>query len=340
MPKQPRQKEKLLYLQKILLEKTDENHALTLSEIIGELEAYGIKTERKSLYDDIRLLQVFGLDVCSEKSKTVRYYVGSRDFQTSELKLLVDAIQSSKFITEKKSLELIKKLESLTSHSEALLLQEQVIISNRVKTQNETIYYNVDRIHDAISRNREVTFYYNRWVLDLGSVKKIKTERRRDGALYQVSPWALCWDDENYYLIAFDEAHGELRHYRVDKMERVEVTEEPRKGEETVGKLNLANYAKSTFSMFAGKPVSVALSVDKTLVGVIADRFGSDVFVTADDKNESNFKVVVNVNVSDQFFGWVFALGDKIKITAPKEVAEKFRNHARKVSALYEEAGI
>ena len=337
MPRQPRQKEKLLYLQKILLEKTDENHAMTLSEIIAELEGYGIKTERKSLYDDIRLLQVFGMDICSIKSKTVRYYVGSRDFQTSELKLLVDAIQSSKFITEKKSLELIKKLESLTSRSEALLLQEQVIISNRVKTHNETIYYNVDRIHDAISRNREVTFYYNRWVLDLGSVRKIKTERRRGGELYKVSPWALCWDDENYYMIAYDDSHSEIRHYRVDKMEKVEVIDEARKGSEVVGKLNLVDYAKSTFSMFAGEKASVTLSVNKSLVGVIADRFGSNVFVTSDDERSDCFRVTVNVNVSDQFFGWVFALGDGVRITSPADVAEKFKNHSLKVSAVYKE---
>lgn len=336
MAKNPRQKQKLLYLQKILLEKTDENHGLTVNELICELDAYGIAAERKSVYDDIHILESYGLDICSEKTKTVKYYIGSRDFQISELKLLVDAIQSSKFITEKKSLELIKKVESLASESEAKLLQNQVIISNRVKTSNETIYYNVDRLHDAISKNRSVTFYYNEWKLKLGSTEKLTLSRRRDGALYRVSPWALCWDDENYYLIAFDDNSESIRHYRVDKMEKISVTDSERKGAEEVRKIDIADYAKSTFSMFAGDTQEITLSVDKKLVGVIADRFGKNIFITSDENNENNFIVKVNVNISDQFFGWVFALGDKIKITAPESVSARFEAHCLKVARLYE----
>lgn len=336
MAKNPRQKQKLLYLQKILLEKTDENHGLTVSELIDALDAYGITAERKSIYDDLRILENFGLDICAEKSRTVRYYIGERDFQVSELKLLVDAVQSSKFITEKKSFELIKKVESLASENEAKLLQNQVIISNRVKTANETIYYNVDRLHDAISKNRSVTFFYNEWKLKLGSVEKLTLERRRGGALYRVSPWALCWDDENYYLIAFDEKSESIRHYRVDKMEKISVTESERKGREAVKKISIADYAKSTFSMFAGDTQEITLSVDKGLVGVIADRFGKNIFITSDDDNDNNFIVKVNVNISDQFFGWVFALGDKVKITAPENVCERFKLHTEKVARLYE----
>ena len=335
MAKNPRQKQKLLYLQKILLEKTDENHGLTVSELIDALDAYGITAERKSIYDDLRTLESFGLDICSEKSRTVTYYVGERDFQISELKLLIDAVQSSKFITEKKSFELIKKVENLASENEAKLLQNQVIISNRVKTANETIYYNVDRLHDAISKNRSVTFYYNEWKLKLGSVEKLTLERRHGGALYRVSPWALCWDDENYYLIAFDEKSESIRHYRVDKMEKISVTEDKRKGREAVEKISIADYAKSTFSMFAGDTQEITMSVDKGLVGVIADRFGKNIFITSDDDNDNNFIVKVNVNISDQFFGWVFALGDKVKITSPENVCERFRVHTEKVARLY-----
>lgn len=335
MAKNPRQKQKLLYLQKILLEKTDENHGLTVSELISELDAYGISAERKSLYDDLHILESFGLDICSEKTNTVRYYVGARDFQISELKLLVDAIQSSKFITEKKSSELIKKVESLASENDAKLLQNQVILSNRVKTPNETIYYNVDRLHDAVSKNRSVTFYYNEWKLKLGSTEKLTLSRRHGGELYRVSPWALCWDDENYYLIAFDEKSESVRHYRVDKMEKITVTEKERSGRELVEKINLAEYAKSTFSMFAGERKEITLSVSKSLTGVIADRFGKNIFITSDENNEDNFIVKVNVNISDQFFGWVFALGEKIEIVSPEDVRSRFKEHCEKVSKLY-----
>ncbi len=334
------QKQKLLYIQKILLEKTDENHGMTLSELIEELDRYGIKAERKSIYDDLHILSNFGLDICTEKTNTVKYYIGERDFQISELKLLIDAIQSSKFITEKKSLELIKKVEALAGENEGRLLQEQVIISNRVKTHNETIYYNVDRLNNAISKNNSVNFYYNQWVLDFDSPEKIHLERRHGGELYRVSPWAMCWDDENYYLIAFDEKSEQIRHYRVDKMEKIELTGEERKGRELAKPINMADYAKSTFSMFAGEPETLTLSVHNDLIGVIADRFGKNIFVRKDSTDDSRFIINVKVNISDQFFGWLFALGDKIKIIAPEDVAKSFRKHARKVANLYKEARV
>ena len=331
MAKNPRQKQKILYLQKILFEKTDENHGLTVNELIDELASYGITAERKSVYDDLHILESFGLDICSSKSRTVKYYIGEREFQTSELKLLVDAIQSAKFITEKKSLELIKKLESLASKSDAKLLQNQVIVSDRVKTANETIYYNVDSLHDAINQNRSVSFLYNEWRLNLGSTEKLTLAQKHNGAVYNVSPWALCWDDENYYLIGFDEKSESIRHYRVDKIEKIIVTDNERTGEDIVGKISIADYAKSTFSMFAGDKQEITLSVDKGLVGVIADRFGKNIFITSDDNNDNNFIVKVNVNISDQFFGWIFALGDRIKITAPESVCARFKSHLDKV---------
>lgn len=337
MAKNPRQKQKLLYLQKILLEKTDENNGLTINEIIAELSRYGITAERKSIYDDLESLRVFGLDVCSEKTKTVKYYIGARDFQTSELKLLVDAIQSSKFITEKKSIELISKLETLTSSNEARLLQRHVYVTNRVKTNNETIYYNVDRLHDAINNDRIIEFFYNQWVIDAGSNQKIKLKRKRNGEKYIVSPWALCWDDENYYLIAFDESSKEIRHYRVDKMEKITVTDIERNGKSQFKEFDITSYTKSTFSMFAGAETSVKLSVDKSLIGVIADRFGKDIFIADDNKNSDRFILNIKVSVSDQFFGWLFALGNKISILSPESVKEKYKNHINNVLTCYEE---
>lgn len=335
MAKNPRQKQKLLFIQKILLEQTDENHGITINELIAELNKYGITAERKSIYDDIHTLVFFGMDICVEKSKTVKYYVGERDFQISELKLLVDAIQSSKFITEKKSLELIRKLEKLTSSNEAQLLQRQVYVSNRVKTNNETIYYNVDRLHDAINKDKSITFYYNQWTLTHGSVEKIKLKRKRNGEKYSVSPWGLCWDDENYYLIAYEESSDKIKHYRVDKMEHIEVCDENRLGKDKFKKFDIASYTKSTFSMFAGKETAVKLSVHNDLIGVIADRFGKNIFITNDENNKDYFIAKVTVNLSEQFYGWLFALGDKVKIIAPDEAAENFKELVKKVSNLY-----
>lgn len=337
MSKNPRQKQKLLYVQKILLEKTDENHGLTVNEIIEELAKFDINAERKSIYDDLHTLEFFGLDICTVKTKTVRYYIGQREFQTSELKLLVDAIQSSKFITEKKSMELIKKLETLTSNNEAKLLQRQVYVANRVKTDNEKIYYNVDRLHDAINSDRAVEFYYNQWVLDTGSSQKIKLKRRRNGEKYCVSPWVLCWDDENYYLIAYDDKSKKVKHYRVDKMERIELTDIERKGKENFKKFDIASYTKATFSMFSGDETQLTLRVHKDLVGVIADRFGKNVFITDDKDDNDCFTLRVNVKISEQFFGWLFALGDKIKITDPPEAVSGYKNHVEKVLNMYKE---
>ena len=195
--KQPQQKLKLLYLMKILLEKTDEEHHITVPEMIRELEALGISAERKSVYSDLEYLQLYGLDICSERSKTHGYYVASREFELPELKLLVDSVQASKFITRKKSLELISKIEKLTSHDNAKKLHRQVYVLDRVKTMNEQIYYNVDKIHDAIAADKQITFRYFDYNVDKQKVY------RKEGKEYQETPVALTWDDENYYMIAF-----------------------------------------------------------------------------------------------------------------------------------------
>lgn len=212
------QKLKMMYLAKILMEQTDEEHTITVPEMIAELSKLGISAERKSIYDDLEYLQLFGLDICSKKTRTTNYYIASRDFELPELKLLVDSVQASKFITRKKSMELISKIEKLTSHENAKKLQRQVFITNRVKTVNEQIYYNVDKIHEAIAANKQITFkYFN---LDVNK-KKVY---RKDGGLYTESPVSLTWDDENYYLITYKEKYDSYTHYRVDKMEMIELT--------------------------------------------------------------------------------------------------------------------
>ena len=324
MARSSMQKQKLLYLQKILLEKTDENHGLTINEIKEQLESYGIKAERKSLYDDIEILQSFGLDICTVRTNTVRYYIGNRDFQIPELKLLVDAIQSSKFITRKKSLELIEKLGHLVSENDSSQLRREVYVTNRVKTLNEHIYYNVDKIHNAISENKKISFQYFKWELDTTNGTRIVKRARKNGEPYRVSPWALCWDDENYYLIAYDSEAEIIKHYRVDKMERIRLLKDERDGSERYKDFNPARYAKSVFSMFGGEECEVKLLVDNNFIGVIVDRFGTDLFIIKHDEN--SFIVNIRVMLSPQFYAWVFGLGGGVRILAPEKAILDFKD--------------
>ena len=245
MPKSSHQKLKLIYLMKILLERTDEAHSITMHEIVDALAAYGISAERKSLYNDIENLRIYGLDIIgTQKDRTYSYYIGSRPFELAELKLLVDSVQASKFITEKKSNELIKKIEGLTSRYEASQLHRQVFVSGRVKTMNESIYYNVDRIHMAIAENSKVVFQYFQWNVDK------KMELRHEGAFYEVSPWSLSWDNGNYYLIAYDSREGIIKHFRVDKMLNIESNGKVREGKQAFRLFDMAAYAKKMFGMY------------------------------------------------------------------------------------------
>ena len=323
--KQSNQKLKLLYLLKILSEKTDEEHTMTVPQMIEELSKYGISAERKSIYDDLECLKLYGVDLCVEKSKTYDYFVASRDFELPELKLLVDSVQSSKFITKKKSLELISKIEKLTSHENAKKLQRQVFVTNRVKTFNEKIYYNVDKIHEAIAANRQITFKYFEY-----SVSKEKVYRK-DGNLYVESPVSLTWDDENYYLITFKPKYNSFTHYRVDKMENICVSDEKRVLPDH--EFDLSDYAKSVFGMFGGEKTSVTLEFTNDLAGVIFDQFGTEIPVIKTD-NE-HFKFTVNVAVSSQFLSWVLAFGNKAKILSPDDVAQKLIEHIEQVRKIY-----
>ena len=333
MARSSRQKQKLLYLQKIMLEKTDENHGLTIKEIIELLAGYDIKAERKTLYEDLEILQTYGLDICKTRSSTVKYYVGSRDFELPELKLLVDAIQSSKFITHKKSLSLISKLEGLVSHNEGEQLQRQVYVTNRVKTVNEKIYYNVDYIYNAISQNRQINFKYFKWDVDFGGEKKIVKVERKDGKIYTVSPWALCWDDENYYLVAYDAEAEMIKHYRVDKMEYIELTDKERDGGKKFENFDIAKYTKGVFSMFGGEETDVDLSVSNELIGVIVDRFGSNIFIR--QESENTFQVSIKAVLSPQFYAWLFGLGNRVKIISPQNAIDEYRTRVEAVKSQY-----
>lgn len=330
MPKNPNQKLKLLYLYQILLQKTDEEHKLGMEELLQALSRCGIEAERKSIYSDIAALQDFGLDVVLQRGPGGGYYVASRDFELPELKLLVDAIQCSRFITEKKSAELIGKIESLASESQARTLQRQVYIADRSKTVNESIYYNIDTLHAAISAGVQITFQYFEWIIDFSGAERIRKRYRRDGARYQISPWALTWDDENYYLIAYEQSSDSIRHYRVDKMEHIALTELPREGQSLFrDQFNPASYSRKVFGMFSGKEKTVRLQCENRFIGVLRDRFGADLMVQPVD--EGHFAVNVTVAVSPQFFSWVFGLGGGVQIVSPEDVHSEFQKQLRQL---------
>lgn len=322
------QKLKMLYLVKIFTEETDDQHALTMAQIIEKLNSCGVNADRKTLYQDFEELRTFGLDInAQQEGRSYRYYLGAREFELPELKLLVDAVQSAKFITDKKSSELIKKLESLVSRHEARQLQRQVMITGRIKSMNESIYYNVDKIHDAINGNKKIRFKYFQW-----NTKK-EMELRRDGNWYYTSPWALMWDDENYYLITYDRYYDKIVHYRVDKMLEIEILEEKREGQEQFEAFNMPQYSKSLFGMFSGEEVDVTLECRNFLAGVILDRFGKEVSLIPAD--EDHFQVKVRVALSDQFLGWVLALGDAIRIVAPEPVVSQMKEHLIQAAEIY-----
>lgn len=328
MAKSSNQKMKLLYLMKIMLEKTDEEHGLTTAEIIESLAAYGVGAERKSIYDDMEALRLYGLDIIrTREGRNSDYRVVSREFEMPELKLLVDAVQSSKFITRKKSDELIGKIEAFASVHEARQLHRQVFVANRIKTMNESIYLTVDKIHTAITLNKKINFQYFEW-----SPKKEKI-LRRDGAVYCVSPWALTWDDENYYLIAYDSAAEKIKHYRVDKMLGISVGEDEREGKEFFEDFDMAIYSKKTFGMFGGREEIVKLRCKNKMANIIVDRFGTDTIMAVTD--DDYFEITVKVAVSPVFLTWLMNFGSDIKIISPQSVIEDFKALAKECLEQY-----
>lgn len=323
------QKLKIVYLMKIFLEKTDETHSITMPEILSSLEAYGVSAERKSIYSDIESLRVYGMDIIGEQQdRTYYYHVGNRQFELAELKLLVDSVQSAKFITAKKSNELIKKIEGFASKYEESQLHRQVYVAERIKTMNESIYYNVDMIHAAIGDNSKIKFQYFQW-----NIKK-EPELKHDGAFYEVSPWALSWDDENYYLIAFDDKENKIKHFRVDKMMHIDMTRNHREGKSAFKNFDMAIYAKKMFGMYDGEEENVKLQCENYLAGVMVDRFGKEIHMNVIDDN--HFTVNVKVAVSKQFLGWIISLGVGAKIIGPEVVVEQMRCEAKRLTEQYQ----
>lgn len=323
------QKMKILYLMRVFAERTDEKHPITVKELISYLEKFGISAERKTIYDDIETLRIFGMDIVNRREKPSGFYLASRDFEIAEVKILVDAVQSSRFITSRKSSQLIKKLEGLLGVYDAKKLQRQVWAESRVKTTNESIYYNIDKIYEAISENYQISFQYFEWTVS----KEMRL--RMDGERYLVSPWEMLWKNENYYLIALDERSGIVKHYRVDKMLKINIEKEQRNGGELFRNFDAAQFASRTFGMFGGEEENLRLEFENRFVGVVIDHFGTDVMIHR--KDDQHFTTFVRVNVSSQFFGWLAGLGTGAEIVFPVNVRNEYRTFLKNALARYQD---
>lgn len=317
MAKGINQKQKLIQLIKLFTERTDEEHGLTMKEIIDALDSIGISAERKSLYDDFEVMRVAGYEIEKRQEKnSTYYYLAERTFELAELKLLVDAVQSSKFITVNKSNRLIRKIESLASEHQARDLQRQVYVSSRIKTMNESIYYSVDDIHRAINTNSQISFQYFEWNRDKEKVL------RHNGKTYRVSPWGLAWEDENYYLIAYDSEAEKIKHYRVDKMMKLRVLSEKREGADSFSGMDMGTYSQRTFSMFGGKEELVILRCENNMANIIIDRFGRDISIRNIDSD--HFEVSVKVAVSPHFLSWLMTFPKRVRIQSPEWVKDEY----------------
>jgi predicted DNA-binding transcriptional regulator YafY len=316
---------------KILQEDTDENHLMTVSQIINELSRYGIAAERKSIYDDLDSLEYFGCDIIRKKGRCSGVFLGAREFELPELKLLVDAVQSSKFISEKKSTRLIEKLATLAGGGDqTAILKRQVTVHGKIKTQNEYVFNSIDSIHTAMSENRMISFLYYTYIIEDGKVKRIC---RHDGNKYIASPWSLTWDDEFYYMLAYEEKSCMIKHFRVDKMADIEILRRERKGKASFGVAGITGYTKSTFSMFGGKDENVRISCDNKLIGAVIDRYGSDIAILKE--NDERFVFTANVKVSPQFFAWVFSFGKGMEIAYPENVIEQMKASLKEQNEMY-----
>ena len=316
MAKSENQKLKLLYLRDYLRQNSDEAHPVSMQELIDFLASKQIHAERKSIYADIQTLNDYGTEIFYIPRKG--YYVAQRDFELSELKLLVDAVLSSRFLTQQHSAVLIRKLAALSSTHEADLLRRSIGLSVRAKAENEENFANIDILHEAIASDRQIVFRYFDWGTD--GKKHFRPKN------YFASPYLLVWDDENYYLVAHTEKHG-ITHYRVDKMEDIFLTDARRTITEDTEKRDPAAYSKEVFGMYRGSARRVKLRFENALAGVVIDRFGKDIMLTPD--GDAHFTLTVNVSVSPNFLGWVAGFGGRAAVIFPKSAVEAYRKHCQ-----------
>lgn len=339
MSKSVNQKLKLLFLIRILEEKTDDEHGITLTEIISQLSLYGITAERKSIYSDIQLLNNAGYEILSSRTGKSHDYrlVGGRNYQLAEVKLMVDAIQSTRFITHKKTAELIKKLEKEVSVNQAKELQRSVYIEKRSKSDNETIYYCIDKIHRAIQNRKQISFNYYEWIVTNTVPYTAISQPKKDGKLYILSPWCMVWDDEKYYLIAYDSEAEKIKHYRVDKIKNVEILDDDCCGEDAFKDFELSTYVKRTFGMFGAKTAQeVKFIIPDYLISPVIDKFGTDYILKRIDDNKC--EITVQVHISPQFYGWLFGLGEDVVLTSPEHIVKDFRKMVKRIGKNYKKS--
>ena len=322
-----RNKQRPFRLLKYLYENTDEDHAVSTPELVKIFQAEDAHANRKTIKDDIDVLVGEGFDVVTVRSKNHSFFLGARKFEIPEIKLLIDAVSASRFITADKSVALIDKLTSMVSKMQAEKVRRHMYSADHVKSDNWQIYYIVDAITDAINEGKKIRFQYFDWNL------KKEMEPRYGGRWYQLSPWALMWDDENYYLVAYDSKHEVIIHYRVDKMTQIRVLDEKREGHEEFRQFNIAHYTNTLFGMYAGDETKVTLEAENRLVSVFIDRFGKDIIIAPVD--EDHFRTTVTVAVSKQFFGWIMAIDGDVKIVAPDSVVKQMKAEIERLAEKY-----
>ncbi len=327
MPKSANQKTRILFLYRYLMRESDEEHPLTVAEIERHLEAIGMPANRKTVMDDLHALADAGVDLLSNRGKGGGYFIGAREFESAELKLLIDAVQSSRFISESRSCALIQKLLAQTSRHGEKHLGRSVYVSGRVKSENAELLYTVDVIHAAILGDSRISFLYYDWT------PEHRLEARHGGKRYEVSPCILSWDNEFYYLLAYDGESASLRHYRVDKMRKIRREKSERQGGELWERIcqSPAAYENELFGKFGGEETAVLLSVDRSLAGVIVDRFGEELPFLSDGDDADTFRVSVKVRVSPVFLSWVMQFGSRVRVLAPDSVRDELRELAQKI---------
>lgn len=314
-------KPRILYLQKILLERTDEEHPLSTTQLIGILnDEYGISAHRTTITKDIAALVEYGLDIITIHSTQSKYFIASRRFELPELKLLIDAVESSKFITKKKSDALIKKIHTLTSPGQVSKLKRNNYVADRIKPDNEQIYYIVDTINNAINEGKQISFQ----CYDYTGLKKKALKNK--GEVYTLSPYNLLWNGDYYYLVGYSEKKGKIVTFRVDRIAAIPKILEKESAPQPED-FNIADFTKEVFFMYDGDNVTVDLRCDNSLMKTMIDRFGEDVTTLAYDM--TSFRLITEVSASPTFFGWVFGFGGKVQILAPVEVKEQYEQMIR-----------
>ncbi len=316
------QRLKLFYLLDYLLENTDEEHAVKMEDIKLHFENLLIPVEQKTICSDLHLLDEYGYET-RYNAKERGWQIIEREFETQELQLLIDSVQSSRFITQKQAKNLTDKLKAKASRFDRVLLDRRCYVPNRVRSMNDSIFYHLDDLHTAIAKDWRITFryfYYN--------PKKEKVYYKKT---YSASPFALLWNDSNYYLLAYES--GKMKHFRVDKMDRIEIVPQKREGKDAFRTMKLTERSLRTFGMFSGEEKPVKIRFSNHLANVVIDRFGRDAVMVYED--EKYFTITVPVEISPQFYGWVCGLGKAVRILAPAEVAEDFGKYVKDLAEMY-----